>query len=162
MEASALWIKGRGLIVLEECTLGKEIYGRPHNYRFKSVVIDYLNRRMWAHDVSESFYWFGKTRLPVQDTVVSEYVSMEISKRSSVDLLELIPMMNDFFGHCTPQMTTIAICELQNHRFPILDRVRNWIPSTMIQRAWKRCVSDPSYQVCRRRLMNEFQVDLVF
>ena len=25
-----------------------------------------------------------------------------------------------------------------------------------IQRAWRRCISDPSYQVCKKRLLNEF------
>lgn len=27
----------------------------------------------------------------------------------------------------------------------------------MIQRNWKKCVSDPTYHVCRRRLMREFE-----
>ncbi len=26
-----------------------------------------------------------------------------------------------------------------------------------LQRAWRRCVSDPAYQVCRTRLMREFE-----
>ena len=26
----------------------------------------------------------------------------------------------------------------------------------IIQRAWRRCISDPSYQVCKKRLLNEY------
>ena len=29
--------------------------------------------------------------------------------------------------------------------------------ATRIQRAWRRCVSDPSYKICRARLMREFE-----
>jgi hypothetical protein len=29
--------------------------------------------------------------------------------------------------------------------------------ASIIQRCWRRCVSDPSYDICRRRLVNEFK-----
>lgn len=36
-----------------------------------------------------------------------------------------------------------------------LKRFEGYIPATKLQRAWKRCISDPNYLMCRRRLMRE-------
>lgn len=36
-----------------------------------------------------------------------------------------------------------------------LKRFDGYIPATKLQRAWKRCISDPSYQICRKRLVRE-------
>ena len=37
-----------------------------------------------------------------------------------------------------------------------LTRVYESIHARKIQRAWRRCISDPNYQVCKRRLVREF------
>ena len=37
-----------------------------------------------------------------------------------------------------------------------LKRFEGYIPATKIQRAWKRCISNPSYKACRDRLTREF------
>ena len=37
-----------------------------------------------------------------------------------------------------------------------LKRFENYWAAQRIQRAWRRCISDPSYKVCRRRLDREF------
>lgn len=39
---------------------------------------------------------------------------------------------------------------------PTLDKL-----ARRIQAAWRRCVSDPSFAVCRRRLLREFHLDIV-
>lgn len=37
-----------------------------------------------------------------------------------------------------------------------LKRFENYWAAHRIQRSWRRCISDPSYKVCRRRLIREF------
>lgn len=37
-----------------------------------------------------------------------------------------------------------------------LKRFENYIPATKLQRAWRRCVSDPNYKMCRNRLAKEY------
>lgn len=36
-----------------------------------------------------------------------------------------------------------------------LKRFEGYIPATKLQRAWKRCISDPNYLMCRKRLQRE-------
>lgn len=40
---------------------------------------------------------------------------------------------------------------------PIDKTIRKWCAAKKIQKKWKRCISDPTHPVCRRRLLNEFE-----
>lgn len=47
------------------------------------------------------------------------------------------------------------------YRMSIAKFIRVHSAARKIQRAWRRCVSDPSYQVCQKRLLNEFEGTVV-
>lgn len=49
---------------------------------------------------------------------------------------------------------TVYIAEWRNP--VVFRRIWQYIPATKLQRAWRRCISDPGYKVCRRRLEREF------
>ncbi len=51
--------------------------------------------------------------------------------------------------------STVYIAEWRNP--DVFRRIWQYIPATRIQRAWRRCVSDPGYRVCRGRLEREFE-----
>jgi hypothetical protein len=38
-----------------------------------------------------------------------------------------------------------------------LKRFENYTPATIIQRTWKRCITNPEYSMCRKRLFKEFE-----
>jgi hypothetical protein len=53
-----------------------------------------------------------------------------------------------------PDKFNLNIAPLEDH----LSMSKRWLACHKIQRYWKRCVSSPEYQVCRRRLEYEFKI----
>jgi hypothetical protein len=37
------------------------------------------------------------------------------------------------------------------------DKLKKYICANKIKRAWRRCISDPSYLICRKRLLREYK-----
>jgi hypothetical protein len=60
--------------------------------------------------------------------------------------LSLGPLKRGYEGECT---------EYQRYARQVLQYLNN--RAKCIQRAWRRCISDPSYKVCRKRLQAEYQ-----
>lgn len=162
MEAQCMWQKSTGIFVLEKCIVNKSFYGRDLDHVYDSVVVDFVNKRMWVYDGSHTFFWSSFVSLPVPCTMLKEFIYQTIQAKPYVDVYEMIRLVKSNFGKCKSSTTEIIIMEIQQYRHSILDKFENFLPAVKIQRSWKRCVSDPSYQVCRKRLMNEFQVELVF
>ena len=48
---------------------------------------------------------------------------------------------------------TVSIAAWKNP--DLYRRIWQYIPATKLQRAWKRCISDPNYQMCKNRLLRE-------
>lgn len=157
MEANCLWVKNIGVTVLERVIFGYSFFGRPEDYMYDSVVIDYNKQIMRVYDGPNVYVMYSDDKLVVPDVFVMWFVDQQLSHKSSTNIYEMIKLMTNFFNRkCTKTMTEIAISEIQMHRKNILDPLENWIPATIIQRAWKRCISDPNYTQCRNRLMTEF------
>jgi hypothetical protein len=36
--------------------------------------------------------------------------------------------------------------------------IKRWHAANVIKRLWFRCITDPNYIICRKRLMNEFEL----
>ena len=54
-------------------------------------------------------------------------------------------------------MIEIARTTIDKMRSTRLSEIRSSCAQRSIARAWRKCVSDPSYQVCIERLQNEFE-----
>ena len=39
---------------------------------------------------------------------------------------------------------------------------RDRIAAEKIQKVWRRCISDPNYQMCKKRLLREFEEQRIF
>lgn len=154
MEADCLWFKRDGVVVLEGVTFGYSFFGRPSDYVYDSAVIDYKKRMMWVRDGSNVYPWVSESNLVVPDIFIMHFTENQLARKSSTSMYEMIHLLRDFFqGYCD---SSIAIMEIQRHREAILTPLKNYIPASIIQRTWRRCVSDPNYVVCRSRLRKEF------
>lgn len=159
MEARCAWFKAPGVVVLENCILGKAVYGLPEDYRYDCVVIDHKGKRMWAYptgDKTKYFYWFVPTRLPVNPTIIRELVGVTLSANMGLDVQDIIPILTDHFGRLRFDELTVVVDYVTVIRSAILNKLENYLPATKIQRTWKRCISDPRYYMCERRLLREY------
>ena len=155
MEARCLWFKGHGVVVFQEVVFGHEFFGHPEDYEYDSAVVDYNKRMMWVYDGTRVYSWTSSEKIIVPDIVLTHFVEEQLNRRSSTSLYDMIHMSNDFFKReCT---TRIPIDMVQAHRKRIIAPIENWIPAAKIQRAWRRCISDPKYVLCRNRLTREFE-----
>ncbi len=50
---------------------------------------------------------------------------------------------------------SISVIFRQTDRY-LMKRFEHFFDVIKIQRAWRRCISDPNYNVCRKRLLREF------
>lgn len=156
MEAHFLWFKGPGLVVIEQCTIGRVLYERPEDYVYDHVVINFLTKHVYMYPTrTERLVFSASTYLPVPDLIVREFIELKLGERSSSDIYEILEHMDKFFGHCTAGMCDIGIHEIEEHRRRILDPLVNYLPAAIIQRAWRRCITNPAYKVCRDRLWRE-------
>lgn len=154
-----MWFKAPGVVVLENCILGKAVYGLPEDYRYDCVVIDHKGKRMWAYptgDKTRYFYWFVPTRLPVNPTILRELVAVSLSANMGMEIEDIMPILIDNFGRLRVDETNVAVDYVFQTRFAVLQKIHNYIPAAKIQRAWRRCISDPRYYMCEARLLREF------
>lgn len=159
MEARCVWFKAPGVAVIENCSLGVAIHGLPDDYRYDCVVVDHKGKRMWAYptgDKSKYFYWCLSSRVPINHTVLKELIAQKLSANMGLDIYDIIPILVDNFGILRQHEVQIAVEYVQNFRATILERLKNYIPASKIQRAWKRCITDPKYYMCEKRLLREF------
>ena len=148
------------MVVLEQCSINKEMFGRPADYMYDRIVINFPKR--WVHmypteSVHDVLFFQSTNNLPCSDLIVQEFINNQLSIRSSTDITEMVELLIGTFGRCTSQMVNFATCIVINHRITITDRIENYIPPTIIQRTMKRCMTDPSYRVCSNRLRREFE-----
>lgn len=148
MEADNMWFKSNGVVVLENCSLNREIYERPTDYKYDKVLIDFKNRRVFMYTGKDVLFFQSEIKLPCADLIVSEFVKLQLSMKSSLNIYQILELLIDTFGRSTKTMTEIAIMEIQAHR--------EHMYAEKIQECWRRCVSDPGYKVCRDRLEREF------
>ena len=50
-------------------------------------------------------------------------------------------------------MSNLEICSEAD----ILKRIKEHMATRVIQEKWRRCISDPEYSICRKRLLEEYQ-----
>lgn len=55
-----------------------------------------------------------------------------------------------FWKNCSDELPVFVINDFR-------EVMREVYMARKIQRAWRKCVSDPEYNVCKKRLMNEFR-----
>lgn len=154
MEADCLWFKKQGVVVLEKCVFGYSFFGHPDDYIYDSVVIDYKKRTMWVYDGNRAHVWSSDTHLIVPNIFLIHFIEQRLAHKSSTNVYEMILLANEFFN--TDCDTGIIISHVQSHYRTILDPLANYIPATVIQKTWKKCISNPNYTMCKSRLLREF------
>ena len=67
-----------------------------------------------------------------------------------------VPFPVDFSAHVHAVIHNA--CDVYTHLFKDLTETTSIVDAkiTCIQRSWRRCISDPQYKVCRRRLEKEY------
>lgn len=160
METDSLWFKAPGVVVLDQCSINKEMFGRPADYMYDHIVINFPKR--WVHmyptkSVHDVLFFQSTNNLPCSNLIVQEFVVHQLSLKSSTDVIEMLELLVGTFGRCTTQMVNFATYLVHDHQNTITSRIDRYIPATVIQRTLKKCISDPSYKVCERRLRREFE-----
>lgn len=56
--------------------------------------------------------------------------------------------------------TTFTVCtKYESYSISLRKLIRIHSAARKIQSAWRRCISDPSYKICIKRLLNEYKLD---
>lgn len=127
---SFCWFKDDGIVVLHDMILGMEVSGRPLDYVYESITLNFRKNRV-TFSTGEIVY--------VDNLEVSNSIMLEFLRQRS-DVIH-------FFGNTQSATKAMVLCYRLLEVEPVVTR---------IQRAWRRCVSDPAYKVCRDRLMREY------
>jgi hypothetical protein len=154
-----------------------------HNYITRTDMIDHTRMATWEiMKRNLDIPWVGSRIRFVEGSIEddddinairyihseSELDFSEISKIANLKLIfknddlpwvwENVALREDF----TYQHVNMCCAELKKlilHKTPLEDdsvMIRQWTASKTIQRYWKRCISDPDYQMCKNRLTREF------